>query len=536
MNTKPFKATLLIIDDSLTVRMQIKEMLENNGYHIFLARDGYEGLKILESRKPDAVLLDILMPEISGLEVCKIIKSTDHLKHIPVIILTHVSDTENKVAGLKSGADDYITKPFEIEELNARIAIILKNRSLQKELIIARDKARKTASEKSNFLSNMSHEIRTPMNGVIGFTNLLLETGLNPEQKEYVETIKRSGESLLVIINDILDLSKLDSQKILFENKPFSLKNMTEDICNIMRLKMKDNRNIILKTDIHPNIPAFLIGDPHRVKQILFNLIGNSVKFTKKGDILISIKVIKKQNKKLLTHFFIKDTGIGIKKDKLESIFDVFSQADSSITREFGGTGLGLSIIRKLTEHMGGKCWVESIYGKGSTFHITCWFKVPDKQIISEKNKPFVLYKPVLSKKLNILLAEDNKTNQLLCKKILGKMGCSVKIAENGIEALNMYIESIVPYTLKSSKTTLKSSFDLIFMDMMMPKMGGVEATCKIRNYEKNSDITPVPVIAMTANVLEQAKELCFEKGMNDFITKPINKELLVQIMNKWSY
>ncbi len=537
MNTELSKTTLLVIDDSLTVRMQIKDILENNGYDVILAKDGLEGLNILENKNPDVVLLDILMPGISGLEVCRIIKSTDHLKHIPVIILTHVTDTKNKVAGLKSGADDYITKPFEIEELNARIALILKNRSLQKKLITARDKARKTASDKSIFLANMSHEIRTPMNGVIGFTNLLLETDLNLKQKEYVNTIKRSGESLLVIINDILDLSKLDSDQIIFENKPFNFKNLIEDISNIMLLKLEDNQKIILKTDIPPNLPEFLIGDSHRVKQILFNLIGNAVKFTQKGEIIISLKIEKRQNNKIFLHFFIKDTGIGIKKDKLKSIFDNFSQADTSTTREYGGTGLGLSITRKLAEYMGGKCWVESIYGKGSTFHITSWFKIHNQKKLPEKDKSIVLHETLFSKKLNILLAEDNKTNQLLCKTILEKLGCSIKIAENGIEAVDIYIESIKTDNLKCKIP--KSSFDLIFMDMMMPKMGGIEATGRIRKYEKNlkhnKNIDPIPIIAMTANVLAQDRQICFEKGMNDFISKPINKALLIQTMNRWS-
>ena len=527
--------TIMVVDDSLTIRMQVKDLLEDEGYQVILAEDGETCLELLKTQTPDIILLDIVLPGISGLGVCKAIKESESLCHIPVLILTHVSDSENKVAGLKVGADDYVTKPFAIEELNARISAILNTKALQQELIAARDAAQQSASAKSSFLANMSHEIRTPMNGVVGFIELLMETDLDSEQKEYVEAIHRSGKSLLIIINDILDFSKLESGDLSLEEINFDLAQVISDVSNLIKPKLQD-KPVEIEYRINPEIPQIINGDPHRLRQVLLNILGNSAKFTKKGKIRSVVKLEKKEEKRIFLHFELKDTGIGIPSDKVETIFELFTQADSSTTREYGGTGLGLSIARKLSQKTGGNCWAESEPGKGSIFHVTGWFKMADEEVLPEKqdlsknneteNRNVFIENREPAK---ILLAEDNLVNQLLAKKLMGKMGHQVDVADNGKIAFDKYAKAFENNDLV---------YDIIFMDMQMPEMDGIEATKIIREKEKaltsESNNLHIPIIAMTANVLKEHRKMCFDAGMDDFVAKPIGKDLVNNIIQKW--
>lgn len=414
--------TIMVVDDSLTIRMQVKDLLDDEGYQVILAEDGETCLELLKTQTPDIILLDIVMPGISGLGVCRAIKESKTLCHIPVLILTHVSDSENKVAGLKAGADDYVTKPFALEELNARISAILNTKTLQRDLIAARDAAEQSASAKSSFLANMSHEIRTPMNGVVGFTELLIETKLDSEQKEYVEAIHRSGKSLLIIINDILDFSKLESGDFSLEKIDFDLAQIIKDVSNLIKPKLQD-KPVEIEYQIDPEIPEMINGDPHRLRQVLLNILGNSAKFTEKGKIRTVITLEKKEEKQVFLHFKLQDTGIGIPPDKVETIFELFTQADSSTTRKYGGTGLGLSISRKLAQKTGGNCWAESEPGKGSIFHVTGWFEIVAEEALSEKlnltktdetqNQNVVIEN---REPVKILLAEDNPVNPIKTK------------------------------------------------------------------------------------------------------------------------
>ena len=539
---------ILVVDDSLTVRMQIKDLLEDEGYLVMLSQDGEACLETLESERPDIILLDIIMPGMSGLDVCKAIKGDDRLRDIPVLILTHVSDVENKVAGLRIGAEDYVTKPFAIEELNARIFAILKTKSLKEELRLARDAAEQSTKAKANFLANMSHEIRTPMNGVIGLTELLLETDLDNEQKEYVKTIKRSGDSLLVVINDILDFSKMETEDIPFENIAFDVDQLLYDVCNLIRPKLGE-KPVQVSYSIDPDVPKFFLGDPHRLRQILLNILGNSAKFTKRGKIVSTLGLEKKEGCKAFLHFRLKDTGVGIPKDKLETIFEIFTQADVSTTREFGGTGLGLSIARKIARQIGGNCWAESDLGKGSTFHITGWFGVGDNVVGSQEPDSMSDHPDdsMEERSLRVLLAEDNPVNQMVAKKMIKKIGHTVEIAGNGKIALEMYRKTIARHegtrTDNSQQNDQDSSYDIIFMDMQMPEMDGVEVAKEIRKLEAmfpaetNGDkkhTSHIPIIAMTANVLEEHRDQCLSAGMDDFIAKPIKKDVIAGMIRKW--
>jgi PAS domain S-box-containing protein len=552
----------------------------------------------------------------------------------------------------------------------------------KEEAIKARMEAESANLAKGSFLANMSHEIRTPMNGILGFTEALFDTKLNDIQLDYVKIIKQSGQVLLSLIDDILDISKIEAEQFNLESIEFDPELIAYDVCNLIRPKII-NEEVELLCRIDPEIPSFVLGDPHRVRQVLLNLMGNAAKFTTDGEIVLSIDLEREENNRVKFHIQIKDTGIGITEDKLEHIFELFTQSDASTTRKFGGTGLGLSICKQIAGLMDGDVWAERNVNRGyprknnskansirsgSIFHFTAWFtktenkehnktaesvslrdksalivddnltnlKIitqileevgmkttallqPDKAIpalkeaaetgksfdiaildilmpvvsgydlakeIRGKESPFssipllafsasiernvqksqkagfngFLPKPVPRKKLlnmieelisekkekkekniresiitqhsirekakhsiRILLAEDNVVNQKLATMMLKKAGYSVKIANDGKEALDIY-------------TLSPANYDLILMDVQMPVMDGMESTKTIRQWETNSGKKSIriPIIAMTAHAMKGDKDKCLEVGMDDYITKPIKREIVYSVLEKW--
>jgi signal transduction histidine kinase/streptogramin lyase/ActR/RegA family two-component response regulator len=392
----------------------------------------------------------------------------------------------------------------------------LKNRQLELEKLVHKrthqlEESNRQLEEsnqaKSQFLARMSHEIQTPMNGVIGFTDLLLETGLDKKQVDYARTIASSGATLTRMLNNILDFSRIEAGKLTINAVDFDPGQTAANVVESTRPRA-ENKSLTLEYRLSANLPALVKGDALRVRQVLLNLLENAVKFTEKGQIELNLDVEEETGTKIKFHIKVRDTGIGIPGDKLERIFDAFQQVDGSDTREHGGAGLGLSICRQLARLMGGDVWAESTLGQGSTFHFTAWME--------KSAPPLPLSKPA-TPALHILLAEDNPINQKLARFIFTSAGYQVTVANNGNEVVEIF-------------TTAPESFDMIFMDIQMPQMSGIEATQLIR--EKG--FKNIPIIAITALSMKGDREKCLDAGMDDYIAKPVKKEALLELVRKW--
>jgi len=676
---------ILIVEDSPTQAARLQFILEEHGFRVLKARDGKEALCVLKENRPTLVISDVVMPEMDGYELCSRIKQDESLRDIPVILLTALSDPSDIIRGLESGADNFITKPYQERFLISRIQYILINRELRSksatemgieiffagkkhflaadriqiidlllssyeaaveqfrelenanwelakatetaeaeaqklralieamdegvvfanshdtiteangwfiqnvsakrqdvigreiwdffenvaffeqlktritkfrsgtskaplilttqlfgkevsfrvqpifdgrvykgvifnivdvtDLVEARDKMEQASRAKSEFLATMSHEIRPPMNGIIGMTDLTLQTELSDDQREYLSAVKESAEALLTLINDILDFSKIEAGKFELALVDFRFRDFLTRAVATLNVQAR-SKGLGLLTEVAPQVPDFLVGDPGVLRQILMNLVGNGIKFTEHGEVAVKVAVEKSTENQVVLHFDVRDTGIGIKPEETKKIFERFRQGDGSMTRKYGGTGLGLSISNKLIHMMDGDIWVESEMGRGSSFHFLVTLGIQ-----RESPSPGAVGPPSL-KDIRVLIVDDNKNNRTLLETMCFKWGMRPMSAGSGMEALAVIAEA----------KSLGQPFEIVITDHMMPGMDGFEFARSIKDQDLG--VPELKIIMLTSMGTRGDAARCTQAGITAYLHKPVNEfELLDAVL-----
>ena len=510
------KINILIVDDRPENVIALEALLQRDDVNIISTTLPNEALRMSWEMDIAIALVDVQMPEMDGFELVEILKSNPRTKDILIIFVTAIStDAKYAIKGLNTGAIDYLYKPLNPFVTSAKVdsfiqlvrnqrGIKRKNKELeeyQKELIKAKEQAEQGKRIKENFLANMSHEIRTPINGIIGLTHLLERTPLNESQKEMLSLLEISSNSLLGVINDILDLSKIEAGKFKITRTETELIKLCTSVVNLLVIRAKE-KGLELLTIFDEDLPELILADSLRLNQILMNLIGNAIKFTSEGSITLKVQVLNKKGNNQQLKFSVIDTGIGIAKENLDKVFENFEQADDRTTLKYGGTGLGLSIVKNLVQLKGGILEVESEQSKGSVFSFTNWYEVLQNNRITEDKKNEELL-PLNNVK--ILIAEDNPINKFLIVKILKDWQIETVVVENGQDAIDK---------LKDN------DYDLVLMDTYMPVMNGLEAIKLIRDgYAPGKE--SIPVITFSAAVMAADRQMAIDAGANDVVSKP---------------
>ena len=512
--SRPHK--ILLIEDELLWKEILQSALKDAHVSIEHADTGRGGLQLAERGSFDLVIVDLGLPDLDGFELIRKLKVLLPTPHTPILVLSAWKETGHKLRGFECGIADYLTKPIELTELKARVQAILRAKKrldtlmdLNRRLEGAREEAESSARAKADFLANMSHEIRTPMNGVIAMAEILMQTPLNVEQRDCLETIRSSGETLLAILNDILNISKIESGKLELERQPFQVQACIEEAVDLLALQAS-KKHVELNCIVEEGGLPSLKGDSLRLRQILTNLVGNAIKFTEKGEVCVEVQARRPSptQKTWELHFLVRDTGTGIPADKVGLLFQNFTQSDTTISRRFGGTGLGLAISKGLLDLMGGTIWVESVEGKGSTFHFQLTLDEAETVPVTPKPPPEVL----LGKR--VLIVDDNETNRRILTLLAHRWGMQPTVASRPSEALSLL--------------TGGSGYDIAIFDMLMPEMDGMKLAEVVRQLESRRGL---PIVLLTSigprDELLQGASRLFQGSL----TKPVKPMLLEETL-----
>lgn len=534
MNDAPAKAKILVVDDVPAKLMAIEAVLQQLDQTIVSASSGEDALRRLLVDDFAVILLDVNMPGLDGFQTAELIRQRKRSEHTPIIFLTAFADDAYADRGYALGAVDYVLTPAAPEVLRAKVSVFVdlfhKSEQVRRQADqrvqlaqeqAAREEAERASFAKSQFLTNISHELRTPMTAIIGMTDLALTEELAPRVREYLDAVHTNAHLLLELLNEILDLSKLEAGKLTLESAPLRLRKIVDELNHTFGHRARQ-KGLKFEATVDQAVPNHLIGDSLRLRQVIVNLLTNAMKFTERGRVALDVQLESSCDREAWVRFCVSDTGIGISPADQERIFAPFTQVDASATRRHEGAGLGLSICAQLIRAMGGIRSLRSVPGEGSTFSFTVPMlidrskmdasPVATHEVHREARRSFLEGVPD-SRPLHVLLAEDTATNQVLVMHALGKRGHRVEVVDNGRSAV---------------VAAERGSYDVILMDLQMPDMGGIDATAAIRALPGGKR---TPIIALTAHSMVGDRERCLAAGMEGYLSKPINLRELIEVV-----